>query len=243
MQTSSATNVATVRNTPEHQIDYLKKDGMEYVRFSSFVDCHFQNETIVPLEEIRNLGREIRAKNIVFLDIDGVMTSVENGTSYLCGKTENYHLDKVCQSWMERLWTDVPDLKVVVSSAWCNRGEVTDPTPDWPWKGISMPTPLPSLYQWLVENNKYFGKLDNRNKKNGGKSVSKFQKICDWMALNFEKVDHTAKVLVLDDDDTDYNELSKIDKRDSNWHFQKVDYKRGFDYGAYVEALDFFNKN
>ena len=236
--------IIPIRNGERHQIDIVEHDFRKLVRFSSFVDGHFADETLVPIEEFAHIAENKPSKNIVFLDIDGVMTSVENGTSFLCENEKDYKIDPYCRIWMERLWTDIPDLKVVISSAWCNRGELTDHSPIWPWKNIPMHSPLPSLYHWLVENNKYYGKLDNRCKKNGGIHVSKYQKILDWWTDNGDKRYIDTKVLVLDDDASDYNELTKIDSRDGGkrWHFQQVDYKHGFNADECAKALAFFRQ-
>ena len=173
--------------------------------------------------------------HLVFLDIDGVMTSVENGTSFLCENVAAYHLDDYCLGNILRLKHEFPDLKVVISSAWVNRCfDIDDPTPVWPWKNLEMRTPLPALHKFLEDNGLFFGALDNRSKMNGGVHVSKYNKIRDWIESRKDLIDEkNTKMLVLDDDASDYNELEKLNDFEK-WglmkiHFQQTDYKHGFD--------------
>lgn len=172
-----------------------------------------------------------KLKHIIFLDFDGVMTSVKNGTSFLCCNTENYHIDPKSKEWIENLQEWFPDLKVVLSTAWCNRGELLDPTPNWPWKGHDMPTPLPSLYHWLSERKMFYGTLSTRRKDEHGDHISKYEKICQWIDEHKDELDDDVRMLVLDDDASDYNDLRRIDSLKLNKgriKFLQTNYEVGF---------------
>ena len=153
-----------------------------------------------------------KIKYLIFLDFDGVMTSVENGTSFLCGKTENYHIDPLIKKNFDLFLDQYPETKVVLSTAWCNRGSLDDPTPNWPWKGLSMPTPLPALHKWLEEKGVFYGHISPQRKYDTGDHITKFTKIKWWLKEHADELEEDAIIIVLDDDTSDYNDLRSIDK-------------------------------
>lgn len=185
-----------------------------------------------------------KIKQLIFLDFDGVMTSVENGTSFLCCKTENYHIDEKIKRRFEMLFNTFYDLKVVLSTAWCNRGALDDPTPNWPWKGISMPTPLPELHAWLEGWKVFVGTVSTQQKDEHGDHITKYEKIKDWLKNHEDQISKKARILVLDDDASDYNNLRSINKlklKNEKICFLQTNYETGFSADDLVEALKFFN--
>ena len=92
-----------------------------------------------------------KLKQVIFLDFDGVMTSIKNGTSFLCEKIENYHPEEKIMKRFEILKDNFPDLKVVLLSAWTKRGNLEDATQTWEWKKIPFPTPMPTMKRWLTK--------------------------------------------------------------------------------------------
>lgn len=154
---------------------------------------------------------EQKLKHVIFLDFDGVMTSVKNGTSFLCCNVKNYRIDPEIRERIEQLQEWFPDLKIILSTAWCNRGQLDDPTPVWPWKGFDMPTPLPSLYHWLYGRGMFYGTVNTERKDINGNHITKYEKICQWIDKHKDELDDNAKMLILDDDASDYNDLRNID--------------------------------
>lgn len=172
-----------------------------------------------------------KTKHVVFLDFDGVMTSVKNGTSFLCCNTENYHIDNENKECIEQLKEWFPDLKIVLSTAWCNRGALDDPTPNWPWKGHDMKTPLPSLHKWLVEKGMFYGTVSTKRKDENGDHITKYEKIRQWIEEHEAELDDDVRLLVLDDDASDFNDLRRIDdmKLDKGHiSFLQINYETGF---------------
>ena len=172
-----------------------------------------------------------KTKHVVFLDFDGVMTSVKNGTSFLCCDTENYHIDEENKECVEQLKEWFPDLKIVLSTAWCNRGALDDPMPNWPWKGHDMKTPLPSLYKWLVEKGMFYGTISTKRKDENGDHITKYEKIKQWIDEHKDELDDDVRMLVLDDDASDFNDLRRInDLKLDKGHisFLQINYETGF---------------
>lgn len=57
-------------------------------------------------------------KKIIFIDIDGVLTNVEDGSSYLCGNPSTYRIsEKNLENLLVVLEAE-PETRVVVSSNW-----------------------------------------------------------------------------------------------------------------------------
>lgn len=187
-----------------------------------------------------------KIKHLLFLDFDGVMTSVKNGTSFLCCDTENYHIDEENKERIEQLREWFPDLKIVLSTAWCNRGALDDPTPNWPWKGHDMKTPLPSLHKWLVEKGMFYGTVSTKRKDENGDHITKYEKIKQWIDEHKDEFDDDVRMLVLDDDASDYNDLRRIDdlKLDKGRiSFLQTNYENGFSERDLCVAYEFLSKD
>lgn len=184
-----------------------------------------------------------RIKQLIFLDFDGVMTSVENGSSYLCGNEEKYRIDETIKSIFEKLHIAFPNLKVVLSSAWCNRGGVEDPTPIWQWKGINMRTPLPELYRWLSSLEMFYGTISTNRLDENGDHFTKCKKIKLWLEEHVEELDDCVKAVVLDDDGSAYNDLLAIDKlsiKNGKVKFLQTNYITGLTLEDIEKIIDFF---
>ena len=187
-----------------------------------------------------------KIKHLLFLDFDGVMTSVKNGTSFLCCNTESYHIDEENKKWIDQLKKWFPDLKVVLSTAWCNRGALNDPTPNWPWKGHDMKTPLPTLYKWLSEKGMFYGTVSTKRKDKNGDHITKYEKIKQWIKEHKSELDDNVRMLVLDDDASDYNDLRRIDDLKLNKgkiSFLQTNYEYGFSEGDMCLAYSFLSKD
>lgn len=187
-----------------------------------------------------------KISKIVFLDFDGVMTSVKNGTSFLCCNIEKYHIDEECKKNIEKLQSIFPDMKIVLSTAWLNRGDFDDPTPNWPWKGYNMPTPLPELHKWLVEKNLFYGNVSAQRKDEFGEHISKYVKIKKWLKEHNNELADDFRAVVLDDDASDYNNLRAIDKLDlerkGKIRFFQINYEFGFSESDLEEVKKHFSK-
>jgi len=177
------------------------------------------------------LKTDKKIEHLIFLDFDGVMTSVKNGTSFLCCNTEKYHIDEENKERIEKLQEWFPGLKVVLSTAWCNRGPFDDPTPNWPWKGHDMPTPLPELHKWLSEKGMFYGTVSTKRKDENGDHITKYDKIKQWIDEHKNELDDDVRMLVLDDDASDYNDLRRINYLQLNKgriSFLQTNYEMGF---------------
>ena len=145
--------------------------------------------------------------NLLFLDIDGVLTSYSSGTSYLCENPENYHVDQDCLSNLIRIAAGVPGLKVVVHSAWVNR--MNDEHPSFEYRGKIYESPLPEVSEWLREYDLLLGYTAvGRLDKNGNK-ITKKTKIINWLDGHRGLLGPGSKALVLDDD-VSFNDLPSI---------------------------------
>ena len=87
----------------------------------------------------------MRDAGIIFLDIDGCLTSVEDGSSFMCMKPDDYRLSERCLEKLDRL-LDETGASVIISSNWRHF------PPDGYWNarpGIRFRSPLPSLKAFL----------------------------------------------------------------------------------------------
>lgn len=187
-----------------------------------------------------------KIKHLIFLDFDGVMTSVKNGTSFLCCNTESYNIDNENKEYIEQLKEWFPDLKIVLSTAWCNRGSLDDPTPNWPWKGHDMKTPLPALYRWLSKKGMFYGTISAKRKDKNGDHITKYEKIKQWIEEHETELDDNVRMLVLDDDASDYNDLRRINDLKLNKgkiSFLQTNYEYGFSEGDMRLAYGFLSKD
>lgn len=183
-------------------------------------------------------------KQLIFLDFDGVMTSVKNGTSFLCEKVENYHIDPEIQSRFNTLKDQYPDLKIVLISAWTKRGNLDDPAQFWPWKGLPMPTPMPAMHRWLVEKDMFAGTVDIRRRDENNERIVKFQRVESWLRDHENFIDENSRFIVLDDDDTDFNGLKKINSMtlpQGKIKYIKTNYEIGFSDDDFRETSRFFD--
>ena len=182
--------------------------------------------------------------HLIFLDFDGVMTSVEGGTSFLCCNTKSYYMEEEIKHRFKILHDNFPDMKIVLSTAWCNHGALDDPTPNWPWKGHDMKTPLPALHKWLTEEGMFYGTISTEKKDKFGQHITKYEKIKKWLKEHEDELDYEARIVVLDDDASDYNQLRAIDSlllKNGTIMFLQTNYEKGFTYDDMMKVLNYFD--
>ena len=194
---------------------------------------------------------------ILFLDLDGVMTNTSDGTSYLCGNPESYHLSEDAKANLLELKREFPDLKVVILSSWLNyispRDNLLDDKPQLTFKDKKFKTPLPELYQFLTsepvnDENKLYLDFVSRyltDDEYSPKCESKFEKIRWWWhrARQEDLIGSNTRALVLDDDYGEKNGLREI-KKLRYWGvkigFHQVFPRFGFDKNDLFYAKLFF---
>lgn len=145
--------------------------------------------------------------NLLFLDIDGVLTSYSSGTSYLCEDPERYHPDAACKANLLRIAAEVPDLKVVIHSAWVNR--MNDEHPSFEYRGKTYESPLPEVSEWLKEYDLLLGYTAVGRLDKFGNKITKKTKIINWLDGHRGQLGPGSKALVLDDD-VSFNDLPSI---------------------------------
>ena len=97
---------------------------------------------------------EVRKTDIfptIFLDIDGVLTNINDRSSYLCEDPKTYRLSKTNLSNLKMILDRCPDSRVVISSNW--RRFIGD-KPCWEFRGKIFYGLLPELRKilkpWIV---------------------------------------------------------------------------------------------
>ena len=145
--------------------------------------------------------------NLLFLDIDGVLTSYSSGTSYLCEDPERYHPDATCKANLLRIAAGVPGLKVVIHSAWVNR--MNDEHPSFEYRGKTYESPLPEVSEWLKEYDLLLGYTAVGRMDKAGNKITKKTKIINWLDGHRRLLGPGSKALVLDDD-VSFNDLPSI---------------------------------
>jgi len=127
---------------------------------------------------------------IMFLDIDGVLTSKLSNTFIFMCPGDNYDFSPYCLNCLKYILDSIPDLKIVISSSWRNYpdnhimiGRFNGET----YKSL-MPKIKQLLGDRLIGNATKAGEIDGES--------SKYDAICDYINNNSEILDF----IVLDDD-------------------------------------------
>ena len=174
---------------------------------------------------------------IVFLDFDGVMTSVSDGSSHLCRNPSTYRMSPICQKWISKLWKEVPDVKVVLSTSWLKYPDLEEAV--WkPQSGGEYKCHVVELISWLTEQGVYLDCVNYYS------DTSKFGRIMTWIHRNNGLVDQDTKFLVLDDDSSRYNLLQMFNVADEldygKYRFIETDPIVGFDEECLKKSIEFF---
>lgn len=148
-----------------------------------------------------------KLKHVLFLDIDGVLTSDQSGTSYHCEEPENYHPDQACKANVLKVAAKVPELRVVVHSAWT--GHVNEDRPCMVYREKVYDSPLNNVCEWLIEYDLFEGMVNSDKRDENGNRITKKTKILEWVRNNAYRLDPTCKLAIIDDDIT-FNELCDL---------------------------------
>lgn len=179
---------------------------------------------------------------LLFLDIDGVLTSDQSGTSYHCEDPEAYKPDEECKANLLRVAAAVPNLKVVLHSAWTTR--VQDDCPCFDYRGKTFYSPLNNVVGWLIEYDLFLGLTDCTKRDADGKRISKKEKILEWLQEHSRELDSGCKALVIDDD-TVFNDLVTINTMEppgiASLRFMPIDKNTGFTQEDAAKAIGYFN--
>lgn len=126
---------------------------------------------------------------LLFLDIDGVLTSRQSNTFIFECPGDNYHFDYYCLNCLNYLLEKIPDLKIVISSSWKN----------YPDNHIMISRRNGEQYKSLIPQlYKLFGEKIISKATSQSPESNKYDDICDFLNKNSDIVDF----VVLDDDPT-----------------------------------------
>lgn len=147
---------------------------------------------------------KIKIKRLLFLDIDGVMTSIEDGTSMWNCDPSSYSISSTATKNLFSI-LDPTDTKVVIHSSWVKWKD----NPDYMYVYIS-PTGekfafeslLFNLISLLKEEGKYVDCTHHESRR------TKRGDIEDWLANNKRLLSDDCKIAILDDDG--WMELDKV---------------------------------
>ena len=133
------------------------------------------------MREVRNCeGR------IIFLDIDGCLTTVEDGSSFLCLNENTYRISEKKLELFGKL-LDETDAKVIISSNW----RKFDDDGYWIYGSLKFHNNLPKLIEWL--GGRYLGELPYYRGMSKSKTLESWGELFD---INFNKLNF----IVIDDD-------------------------------------------
>ena len=100
---------------------------------------------------ITNFQNKALAEKVCFLDIDGVLTNINDGSSFLCGDPNTYRISEKNLANLMTLLEKESKLKIVISSNW-RRFEGDDPA--WTCMGKTYHGCLPKLRKilkkWII---------------------------------------------------------------------------------------------
>ncbi len=126
---------------------------------------------------------------LCFLDIDGVLTNVEDGSSYICGDPSTYRISEKNLSNLMMILKADPSLRIVISSNW-RRFEGDDPA--WTCNGKTYHGCLPELRKilkkWII------GDLTHE------RHLSKSEALELWFEDNEWASKTESKYVILEDD-------------------------------------------
>jgi len=129
------------------------------------------------------------ASQILFLDIDGVLTNVQDGSSYLCGNPKTYGISEANFILLKKILQAHPQAKIVISSNW-RRWE--DPNPSWVYNGQTFYGALPKLRKRLSK--KIIGDLTHERHLNKTEALELWFEDNEWLSKT------SGKYVILDDD-------------------------------------------
>ena len=135
---------------------------------------------------------------LLFLDIDGVLTSDKSGTSYHCEDPSAYRPDQECKANVLKVASAVPGLKVVVHSSWTTHTQ--EDRPCFMYHGQVFDSPLNGVCQWLIEYDLLLGLTSPGKRNENGSRIIKKDKILEWLNANKERLGPNPRVAVIDDD-------------------------------------------
>lgn len=157
--------------------------------------------------------------NVIFLDFDGCLTSVDSGTHYYCMDDLSY---KPCKKIVDKIkkLCDETNSKICLTTNW--RKYEDSEKHYYVYKGIRFPSQLPKLKKmlknYLIDNLPVIKKYVNGYEIYENKSVS----LKKWFEIN---KDFTGKFVIFDD--SDWNGFHKTRKYGINKHFIHIDFKTG----------------
>lgn len=126
---------------------------------------------------------------LLFLDIDGVLTNVQDGSSYLCENPKTYGISEMNFMRLKKILQAYPHAKIIISSNW-RRWE--DPRPSWEYKGKIFYGVLPKLRKLLSK--KIIDDLTHEWHLNKSEAMELWFEDNPW----FSKT--SSKYVILDDD-------------------------------------------
>lgn len=169
---------------------------------------------------------------IIFLDIDGVLNSHNSGTFYSLDHPENYSINEELWNHFKRILDKFPEISVVIHSGWIKHAD--EPNYEWdmgcPEKGIKVKTLFPKVVNRLGD--RYIGHVDYIKGKPKSVRIEKWLRDHDILE-NFD-----YKVLIIDDDDSEYTNLFDLVKKYSNVYVYFTDSDRGLDSTAFKELVN-----
>lgn len=140
---------------------------------------------------------EKKIAKLLFLDIDGVLTSVADGTSYLCGNPDNYTFSSSAMYRLFGLIKAVPELKVVIHSGWVKWKH----KPDFKWDFtrrdgvvVAFESLLFQLVEILRDDGVYLDCVDHVSKRNKRGDIEA------WLENNEKSIAENCKIVIFDDD-------------------------------------------
>lgn len=133
-----------------------------------------------------------KAGSVIFLDIDGVLTNLEDGSSYLCEDPNSYRISKKNFKNLVSVLKEVPDSRVVISSNW---RKFEGKNPCWRFNGRIYESQLPKLRKMLGDL--VIGDLPHDH------GLSKSEAMELWFEDNGWISKKHGKYVILDDDVTE----------------------------------------
>ena len=128
-------------------------------------------------------------EKLCILDIDGVLTNIEDRSSFLCGDPRTYRISEKNLSNLMDLLEKEPKLKIVISSNW-RRFEGDDPA--WTCMGKTYHGCLPKLRKilkkWII------GDLTHERHLNKAEALELWFEDNEWMSKT------RSKYVILEDD-------------------------------------------
>ena len=173
----------------------------------------------------KTTGNNNLVEHLLFVDIDGVLTSEENGNAMNCMYPENYDLDKKCLKNLLALKINIPDLKVVVHSSWVLEKYSTNKIL---WEGRIYNSLLPKLDKFLQDNHMFLGHADS--------NAARFNRIMNWLHKNINvNISKDARIVILDD--SNWSDLERFNGF-GNCKFILTDRMVGFSNQNAKDAID-----